>query len=432
MEKTLVNIRKNFDAMPLVDEQLDINTGFYVDTILARTSSIFNSPLKELYNTFINNYSDFIQVLMGHNGCGKSTEINKLELDLKKEGFSVKKFDCKTETSINQVTVYDVLFLILQSLIEIADEKNISFSIDENKIIEKAIDYFKETEIIKTITEESGNSVEAGAGFNFSFPNIVSLFAKGKTGIKYNTAEIQTVKEKIKLNNADLFNCIDMLSNRIFQETQKRPIIIFEGLDKIGPSLALEIFRDGLISSEKIRTYCIFTFPISLTYDKNIGAIEHFFNKLIFPMIEVKHQDGTINEEGVAIIKKIINKRINHDFFEDGCIDLLIEKTGGSLRDILDVIRKSIDAAGFENSNVIKKEYVEYFLNYLKYNEYSRRIVTGEYEDLRNIHNNKTEIENKDKMLEFLRANIVLEYNGTRWHDCHPLIWDFIEENSKK
>jgi len=31
-------------------------------------------------------------------------------------------------------------------------------------------------------------------------------------------------------------------------------------------------------------------------------------------------------------------------------------------------------------------------------------------------------------MLEFLEAHVVLEYNGERWHDLHPLIYDFLKD----
>jgi hypothetical protein len=58
-------------------------------------------------------------------------------------------------------------------------------------------------------------------------------------------------------------------------------------------------------------------------------------------------------------------------------------------------------------------------------------ITTNDYPALVEIHKKKTEIEDKAKMLNFLEAHVVLEYNGVRWHDLHPLIFDFLKEHNR-
>ena len=46
-----------------------------------------------------------------------------------------------------------------------------------------------------------------------------------------------------------------------------------------------------------------------------------------------------------------------------------------------------------------------------------------------NIYNgNKERIENKEMLLEMLQASVVLEYNGKRWHNVHPLVIKFFKE----
>lgn len=59
----------------------------------------------------------------------------------------------------------------------------------------------------------------------------------------------------------------------------------------------------------------------------------------------------------------------------------------------------------------------------------TRRIEKKDYEFLINIYTgNKELIEDKQMLLKMLQASVVLEYNGKRWHNLHPLVADFFIE----
>ena len=428
----LSEIEKNFNPAPLIGEELDPEKGLYVDTIGARINASFRSPLRKIYNACTGGSPQFIQVLMGHRGCGKSTELNKMEQQFIKEGYMVRKINCQTELNLAKLEVFDIIYLILQSLIDIAKDCKIKGVDEKNERIIRALHYFKDTEIVEKIKDGASASLEAGAGLGWD--KIINIFAKGKTALQYSSESIITIKENIRKNNEDWYRCIDFLCEEIYQNQGKRPVFIFENFDKmIDPEKAFDVFRDGYISSEKIRTYCIFTFPISLTYDTRMGRIEHYFDKFIFPMIEVRKKTGENHQAGISVIKEIIEKRADMNLFEAGALDFIIEKTGGSLRDVFFCIREAADIALYRAEKtgaetIVTGEDVKNALASLK-SDITRRIVTGDYPALVKIHENKAEIEDQGKMLEFLRGHVVLEYNGERWHDCHPLIWDFVEEN---
>ncbi len=59
----------------------------------------------------------------------------------------------------------------------------------------------------------------------------------------------------------------------------------------------------------------------------------------------------------------------------------------------------------------------------------TKRIEKDDYKFLTNIYcNNKELIENKQALLHMLQASVVLEYNGKRWHNVHPLVIQFLKE----
>ena len=41
---------------------------------------------------------------------------------------------------------------------------------------------------------------------------------------------------------------------------------------------------------------------------------------------------------------------------------------------------------------------------------------------------NKELIQDKEVLLKMLQASVVLEYNGKRWHNVHPLVAQFLKD----
>ncbi len=59
----------------------------------------------------------------------------------------------------------------------------------------------------------------------------------------------------------------------------------------------------------------------------------------------------------------------------------------------------------------------------------TRRIEQKDYDFLTHIYQgNKELIEDKEMLLKMLQASVVLEYNGKRWHNLHPLVTRFLKE----
>lgn len=64
----------------------------------------------------------------------------------------------------------------------------------------------------------------------------------------------------------------------------------------------------------------------------------------------------------------------------------------------------------------------------------TRRIEMRNYPLLRNISIDKKfkeNIEDREMMLDMMEGLIVLEYNGDRWHDLHPLVEDYLKKHGE-
>ena len=418
------SIIKKFSSTPLKGDDLET---LYVDTIEARMGTSLISPMNDIFEDCTAGNPNFIHLLLGHRGCGKSTELNKLEEKFKREGFAVRKIDCQAETNFANLEVEDILILISNALLDICNEKGIDIGKND---IETLKFFFAEIE--KEYKTQHSENVGADAGIGLDFSKVFSFVAKTKAQIMNTSEEIVVIRERVTKCIAQWNECIDNIIEKIKErDNQRCPIIIFENFDKMRPvDKAIKIFESGYL--ENIRTYIIYTFPISLSYSEKFDAIMQYASPHFFPMIDIKTKAGEKKDTGYNTIKEIINRRTEKpDLFEDEAINTLIEKTGGSLRDVFTCIEKALRYTERQSKEVVSIKEVALALQNEKSNILSRRITTQDYPALNEIHRNKAEIQNRNEMLRFLEAHVVLEYNGERWHDLHPLICDFLKENNQ-
>jgi hypothetical protein len=365
---------------------------------------------------------------MGHRGCGKSTELNKMAVELKTDGYYVKKIDCKQELDLFNIEHTDLLVLMGEALIDIADKSGCTLP----KKLAEQIYHFWDIKDIEAISEElSGIGVKTGFEAKPSIPFFLTLFTGVTTDLRYNEEQRERHRTRIKNRSSGWITLLKELSDIITEKLDgKQPILIFEELDKLNPETAWEIFEKYSSTLTAVSFPVIYTFPIALFYSPRFNALKQYFKEKCFPMIKQNDDKGNPLPEGTKIIMDIVEKRADLSLFEEGTLELMIKKTGGSLRDLFEIIFNSALTAIQINLTKISMEDVNIALKELK-SSLTRRIERRNYDFLADIYQgNKKEIENKAMLLEMLNAGVVLEYNGERWHDLHPLIADFLEEQN--
>lgn len=156
--------------------------------------------------------------------------------------------------------------------------------------------------------------------------------------------------------------------------------------------------------------------------------MESYFVTKTLPMIKIETIDAQLFQDGINIIREIVKKRASLDLFEEDVLEKMIRYTGGSLRDLFHTINAAATRAVRRKGNAVSMEDAERALEELK-TSLTRRIEKKNYDFLMNIYNgNKELIEDKEMLLEMLQASVVLEYNGKRWHNVHPLVVKFFRE----
>jgi len=257
----------------------------------------------------------------------------------------------------------------------------------------------------------------------------VKLFGKIKTDLKYNEETRKEYRQKISIRSSEWLRLLEIVSKKVSEKRNgHKPIIIFEDLDKLNPENAWKVFYNYAAILSGMPFPVIYTFSIALSYDTRFAAMEGYFITMTLPMIKIEDIDGSVYSDGIEVMREIIGKRADLDLFESGVLDQMIQNTGGSLRDLFYVVNASAKRAIRRKSSTVSLEDAKRALEELK-TSLTRRIEQKDYGFLKHIYEgNREQIENKEMLLNMLQASVVLEYNGKRWHNVHPLVVRFLRE----
>ena len=424
---SILELPNAFRAEPL--EISELKEFYYDGTMEVRTADNYDSPITDIFYDCMIPSSQNAFLLLGHRGCGKSTELNEMSSRLQDAGYQVRSIPCTVDMDLLNPVYADLLILMGEYLLDIAREVNCSLSARSKQVLKS----FWRTEIEQVITETEGEGINLDAGVEIHTPVLLNwlmqAFIKVKGDLKYSEEKRTTYRERISQHSRDWLDAMNDISCSITEKSDgKQPILIFEDLDKLDPEEAWKIFFFRAAMLTGVSFPVIYTFPIALSYHEKFAALEGYFKIKTLPMIKQRNLDGTPCEEGYETVRKIVEKRADLHLFEETALRKMIEKTGGSLRDLFTAINDCAIRARRRKSPRIEMEDADRALEKLK-TSLTRRISGDHYDFLAEIYNGQHEkIEDREMLLKMLQANAVLEYNGKRWHDVHPLVADFLVE----
>lgn len=178
----------------------------------------------------------------------------------------------------------------------------------------------------------------------------------------------------------------------------------------------------------------IFAFPIYMVYTADFSMIQDDFDNCVYySMIKVSNSDRTRNEEGIAILKEIVYKRMDRNLIDDEALDYMVVKSGGAIRDLFYMLREAafLHLSRNDGEDRISLEDAEIVSKSLK-SIYERFITSREqFERLIEIYNDPFPDNTDQTLSELLKTLSVIEYNGERWGGVHPVLVDFLKEKGK-
>ena len=264
----LSEIQDVFTSNPLQDEK-EINV-FYQDATEARTGDTYSGFVEKMELLLEDSHNSLIHKLfIGHAGVGKTTELYRLKHIAEENGFLTCFGRCDVDLDASDIEYTDVLFYILDLLVNKACENELKIS---EHVVKKIENYWNSnTELVKTISMQGEVEVSAGLEAEVGIKKVIKLLAGVKAILKNSAESKKEVRTQIEPRSSELINQIKEVIEEIRNQLQEKerpstPFVILDGLDKIPLGQARKIFQENGSRFQGLQIHLLVTFPISLSY----------------------------------------------------------------------------------------------------------------------------------------------------------------------
>jgi AAA ATPase domain len=424
---TLKEAYRACDLSPLRGKEME---RYYVDLSTVRNTKAVAQVDKILE---FQEPEEFTTILFtGHRGCGKSTELIRLEEKWKQEYFIIY-LEADREIDIQDARYTD-LYLVLFKQIEFELRKlGIQF---DRALISNFEDWFKE------ITKENEQTVESSVSMSGTLevsaspvpiPFIAKLLVKLLAQIKGSDKSKKTIRQVLEQDISRLQADLNfLLQDGLKKLRQKFPqykgfLVVFDNLDRVPPHVGEHLFFDYAPQLQTLNCNIIYTVPISVLYSEK--KVTNFFdNTNIVPMVNIYDLKLDIpalayRDDVLKTVASLIEYRVNvDDIFEssDRLLDL-IKASGGHIRQLMQMMRTAIISASSAGRSKIDAEDVTVAIKQVQF-DFERIIPDEHYPILVQVYLNKEISKNQIGQMVMFNTS-ALEYNGNeRWNYINPVV----------
>ncbi|MGZ8219543.1 hypothetical protein [Methylomagnum sp.] len=407
------------------DTPVDDRSPWFVDTSVARGHFTYDW----LYKTLRIHPTDLefrgvppirlYQLLMGHRGCGKSTELRRLCHTLHDpQRFFVVFLDALIALDINNLGYPDILLALASALLDRLDEDDIGIPPDYVEPLEA---WFEERVAKHEKTQDYAADIKTGISAETGLPFVAKLFAAITTSFRVNSTykeEVRTVVRNHFSEFAAAFNALVAAANETIECEQRGRGLLFivDGTDRLNQKDRQRFFIDDAYQLQQVEGNFIYCAPIQLSSEE--GQVHEAFRSQVLPMIKLRERnDPTPLPEAYAAMRELVYRRVDRALFDgEATVDYLIEYSGGNPRHLIRLLNNAFLAAAGEclDEPAARAAVADLATDF-------RRILNSEdYPVLAEIDHGDGE--RNDDRVRFLLYNLaLLEYNSF-WRQTHPAV----------
>ena len=378
--------------------------------------------------------------LTGHRGCGKSTELLRLEHELSGRFFPLH-FYATEEEVLPDYDYADLFLWLTDELLRRLHDQGIR--LDQSQAEDVALWFAQITvDDVESVKKEVELAAEAEAKARWGALGFsVGLLARLKSMIVGSHEKRTEIRRKLQSYSSELIRRFNLLLVNAHQalKNASRPanlLLVVDNLDRLSPPVASNLFFDNGEMLRMPKVHMIYTVPIATVLaPRNVGTVfEHLF---LLPMIKTRKRDGKAFREGIRGLTELLSARIDLDaiFRSKAVVRRLVEMSGGSVRDLMRLVDSAQMIARAEEKEVIDMESANRAIAKLRLIFEQLLVPAASYfPRLARIHQRKNdgsqalddpEAIRKDRefLSQLLFNGSVLEYNGGEsGYDVHPIV----------
>ncbi|MEH2423158.1 MAG: P-loop NTPase fold protein [Nostoc sp.] len=401
---------------------------YYVDLSAVRKTSAVDSVSTILD---FQEAADFSTILFtGHRGCGKSTELKRIQNQWEKQ-YHVIYLEVNEETDINDANYTDLYLIVIKQVEFELRKLGLNF---DSKLLQNFESWFKDITKETEETVEKSVSIQGEATLKPEAPFIAKLMVKLLAEIKGSDKQKTTIRQILEKDLSRLKADINLLLGDAYVKLRKKfpeykgLLIIFDNMDRVPPMVAEHLFFDYAAQLQELDCTIIYTVPISVLCSPKNPLNQFDGNPHIVPMVNIYEFERdrchlNYNQTGLEAVASVIEKRVDIDAVFASRQELLdlAKASGGHVRQLMQMMRTACQTASTRKHPKIIAEDIIYAVKRQQFS-FERFIPEEHYAFLAQVCITKNV--SKDDIGQLMLFNTsVLEYNGDkRWNYPNPVV----------
>ncbi|MBD2772964.1 P-loop NTPase fold protein [Iningainema tapete] len=407
---------------------------YYIDFASVRGGRIIEE-LKENI-TFFSPDEPTCELFTGHIGCGKSTELLRLKVELEEKDFHVVYFESSQDLEMSDVDIADIMLAIAHQVSESLESQEI-LQLSEPKGLKSLL-----LGIAKLFQVELEVSAEAKLPLGIGK---ITAKAKDSPELRNKLREYLGPRTKGILDaiNEEL---LQPATEKLKQRGKKGLVVIVDNLDRVessqkpwGRSQPEYLFVDRGEQLRQLKCHVVYTMPLSLRFSNDIERLTQRFmvNPKVLPMVPVQQRGGIVCVEGMYLLKQMVLARafplmpeeyrfdlITKVFDSPETLERLCRVSGGHVRELLMLLYDWIKK---ERRLPLSKNILENVIKF-RCNQMKLAITDLEWELLRQVAKDK-QVRGDEDYRSLVHSRFVYEYCDSEgsWFDINPILAEAAE-----
>lgn len=369
-------------------------------------------------------------LLAGHRGGGKTTELRKLQQRFEVD-YTVIWVDADTALARYVATSHEVVVLIGLNIFETLVQTgwNIPTKVKQEllEILKKVV--YQEEEYEKSEIE------------------LPEFFQNAKLALSIGLQAGITKGLDIRPALAEIITKVNAVIKAAETGNQKKLLVIVDGLDRREQGTAQEMFSNPLLTA--LDCHIIYSIPMSLRYSPAFKQSLESFDKCldlanppVFECDERSRPTVRPDKEGRDVLKHIIRRRldklgtVSESIFQPDALELLCEKSGGVIRDLIRLSRTTCEVALEKKTSTINLEIAQMAVLEERKNYTIRDYhfpVLAKVHKTGQLTSDSYDSPKQGKIVicdELLQYKFILGYEDHRhrvWFDANPILLEVLE-----
>jgi len=371
---------------------------------------------------------EFVHIaFVSHRGAGKTTELKRLTTDLRTL-FHAHYFEANLKLDERHFSTEDLLLSLALSIQEDFDAAGRPLP---PEMLLRVHQWFSEVLRSTSWAQHMEADLAANATVPREVPLFVSLAQELKALLKAENTYRTEVRDAFRRYPGALLahvnNLLDAAQQRLGEQSL---LVLIDNLDRYDPKVVDEVLFQGGRRLRALRCHLIVTPPIALYYRPLTEPLQQSFTPSVMYTVRLRRSDqphGVFDPQspGRALLVKALDRRLEVAKLlpETEALDRLISLSGGSLRDLLRLVREAVLIApgsvlDLDTINRAAGRFRRDLRDVVNANGFAA--ILGRILDAHQINDDP-------KCLDVLYQQLALRYNGEGWYDVHPLVAELPE-----